>query len=119
MHDILGPLPDFLAARWARAGLYFDEQGRKIRHYVGSEAPTGNDGVEVALPASSFVPLEEFFDRERNPDLTPEDAAVVKGLLRRILAYDEKQRPTAAELLKHSWFASDGDGAFLNPVACG
>lgn len=52
-----------------------------------------------------FLPQEEFFEKEKPADMSEEEAADVKRILRWILQYDAAQRPSASDLLKDSWFA--------------
>ncbi|KAI9709469.1 MAG: hypothetical protein M1820_003229 [Bogoriella megaspora] len=49
-------------------------------------------------------PLEALFAAQKPKDMTDKEAQVVTGLIREILQYDLKKRPTAIQLLEHPWF---------------
>ncbi|KAL5338626.1 kinase-like domain-containing protein [Aspergillus crustosus] len=102
-HDILGPLPETLRNAYPRAQIYYNKEGEIIRNYIG-ELPEGFDPTTIK-PAPS---LEQAFDDERLDNMTGEEADVIKELIRWILDYDPAKRPTASELLQHSWFVEIG-----------
>ncbi len=61
--------------------------------------------VKEPEPEFHYPTLEDLFNQNKSPDLDADESATIKALLRQILTYDPDQRPSAAELLKHPWFA--------------
>lgn len=100
LFDILGKLPESLLSNWSRSSTYFDSSGNQIKNYIGDLA---EDFDPQAIP---FPPLEEFFDKEKPPDMSMEDSKACKRILRWILQYDATQRPSTRELLEDPWFAT-------------
>ncbi|KAK4696191.1 hypothetical protein P7C71_g1685, partial [Lecanoromycetidae sp. Uapishka_2] len=96
----LGPLPLDFRARYPRSSLHFNEEGQVTKDYVGSLGEDQNASDIETLPS-----LEVFFDREKGADLGDEEASTIKSLLRTILRVDAGERPSAAELVVHPWFA--------------
>ncbi len=103
LSDRLGPLPDFVMRRWPRAHVYFNEKKEQIKYTLDANDP---DFTSAANSLPLLPTLEESFDREKPPGLGSDEANEIKGLLRWILQYDEKLRPSPAEILQHPWFAS-------------
>lgn len=101
LSDILGPIPSFLLSQWPRANLYFNAEGEKIKNYIGNLP----DGLDPKTFQPESISLEELFDREKPDDVKPKEATEIKALLRWILQYDERQRPSTAELLRNTWFS--------------
>ncbi|KAL3462353.1 kinase-like domain-containing protein [Aspergillus heterothallicus] len=102
-HDVLGPIPHPLWSKYPRAHIYYNEQGEKIRNYIG-ELPEGFDPATI----EPMLPLERAFDEEKPGDMSADDADNVKRVLRWILDYDPGRRPSAAELLRDPWFVAIG-----------
>lgn len=48
--------------------------------------------------------LEVQFEKNKPDDIDSEEAKVITELIRKILRYEPSERPTAADLLQHSWF---------------
>jgi len=96
--DILGPLPPKILSRWSRSHLYYNDKGQKVRHYIG-DLPEGEDD------SGPDETLETQIDRRKAADLSPDEALIIKNILRSILQYDPTNRPSASELLRHPWFA--------------
>lgn len=113
LSNILGPIPPFLLSQWPRANIYFNAEGKQIKHYVG-DYPEGEDSDPDNFHAE-FPSLEEYFDKEKPADITPTEANEIKALLRWILQYDAELRPSAAEILAHSWFSNSKHHSF-NPT---
>lgn len=94
MNDILEPLPDiWLQEMWPRAGNYFGSGRKRLSPITdGQDEPYIDD------------PLEVRFKEYKPKDIDDMEAGVITSLIRSILRYEPSQRPTAEELLKHSWF---------------
>lgn len=101
LSDILGPIPGFLRSQWPRADVYFNAEGEKIKNYIG-DLPEGHLDPEELQPEG--VVLEERFEREKPAEIRPEEAKEITALLRWILQYDESERPSTTEILRHPWF---------------
>lgn len=96
---VLGPVPPAFLAKFPRSNIYFNEKGEITKSYIG-ELPEGYSADYIATPP----PIETFLDREQGADLSSEDNAMVKELLRATLRFDPVERPTAEALLAHPWF---------------
>lgn len=79
------------------SSLYFTSEVKLYNCQLGG---VGENEEPLMLEQLS---MEEVFDQE-SPDISKEEAAKVKALIRRILQYDPKKRPSAAEILRDSWF---------------
>jgi serine/threonine protein kinase len=97
MMDILGKLPSDLADKWARRARYVGPGGEIIRTDVSEEEDP--ESSELVFGPSLETLLEDLPDEIRD-----EERRVILGLLKRCLAYDREQRPTATELLQEPWF---------------
>jgi serine/threonine protein kinase len=94
MNDILEPLPDiWLQGMWPRAGKYFGSGRERL-----GPIPDGQDEPIIDDP------LEVRFQEYKPKDIDDVEAGVITSLILSILRYEPSQRPTAEELLKHSWF---------------
>ncbi|KAI9755268.1 MAG: hypothetical protein M1815_005130 [Lichina confinis] len=105
LSEILGPLPSFLLSRWARSNIYFNANGENIKNYIGvlPEGYSENDD------RFTFLNLEDSFGEGKPAHIRPEEQKEIIALLRYILQYDQKLRPSAAELLRHPWFERQQD----------
>ncbi|KAI1746024.1 serine protein kinase [Xylaria scruposa] len=95
--SILGPLPDELYKHWNRSSLYFTPE-RKLYNCQLGGVPEGGEPLMLEQ-----LSMEELFD-QAEPDVPEEEAKAIKSLIRRILQYDPKKRPSAAEILQDPWF---------------
>ncbi|KAG9232735.1 putative serine protein kinase [Amylocarpus encephaloides] len=93
----LGALPDELIKHWKTSSLYFTPEKRLFNCQLGGVA---KGGEPLMVEQSS---MEELFD-QAGPDLDKKEAHQVKALIRRILQYDPKKRPSAKEILSDLWF---------------
>lgn len=98
MIEVLGPLPEHLAAKWPRYKRYFDASGVKIRSSV-AEVDESTD-----QPHFTFESLEGAFEAARPVGCDDRKRDAIIGLLRRMLQYNPDDRASAAELLKCPWF---------------
>ncbi|QKX57219.1 uncharacterized protein TRUGW13939_04327 [Talaromyces rugulosus] len=61
-------------------------------------------GLANEPPMITNDSLEVQFNKKKPDDIDSEEAKVVTELIRKILRYEPSERPTAADLLQHSWF---------------
>lgn len=103
LHACLGPLPQDLYQHWERASLYFTPERVLYSSALGGVA----DGEDPLIVEETSM---DMFDQAK-PDISVEEAAKVKALVRRILQYDASKRPSPAEILCDPWFNEDaGEG---------
>ncbi|KAI9795105.1 MAG: hypothetical protein M1816_000127 [Peltula sp. TS41687] len=77
-------------------------------YVVGNREAIEGQGPELEDPANQEVwDLEARFKRFKPSEMDDEEAAVVFSLMRKALAYDPDERPTASELLQHPWFSGE------------
>ncbi|KAF5543296.1 CMGC SRPK kinase [Fusarium mexicanum] len=98
--DRLGPLPDELYSHWKTSSRYYTQDRSKYNCMIGG-VPEGREPLMLERES-----VEQAFDK-KVPEMTEEEAQEVKKLIRWILQYDPAQRPSAEEILRHSWFAED------------
>lgn len=96
----LGPLPDSLYQYWKTSSFYFTPE-RKLYNCALGGVPEGGEPLMLEEPT-----MEDAFDQEKL-DIDKEEAGKAKALIRRILDYDPKKRPSAAEVLRDPWFLED------------
>ncbi|KAK6505670.1 hypothetical protein TWF481_007562 [Arthrobotrys musiformis] len=107
MHEILGPLPEDIHAKWPRSGKYFRLAAGSREHYNSMV-----DGPECILdPPPSMEAKVRGAVSEGDGGLSEEDVEVILPLLREILNYDPLKRPSASEILKNSFWDVDEDAA--------
>jgi non-specific serine/threonine protein kinase len=93
----LGPLPDELYQSWDNSSKYYNPDRQLYNCELGGVEPGGESYM------FEQVPLEKLFD-ERTSDLSEEVVSSTIDLIRSILKYDPDARPSAREVLKHSFF---------------
>ena len=54
-----------------------------------------------------FEPIELEFRKTKSEEIAEEEERVVLELLRYVLRYGPKERPSVEEVLKHTWFTND------------
>ncbi|KAL8912724.1 MAG: hypothetical protein Q9172_007454 [Xanthocarpia lactea] len=96
MTDIMGPLPEHLFSRWSRSSKYFNDNGELFNSMI--------DGPPKII---RFGPLEDQFRKHKSNEIAEEEEGLVLDLLRYVLRYEPKERPSAEDVLKHAWFSSD------------
>ncbi len=94
--DILGPLPKHLFSRWPRSSKYFNDNGELFNSMI-----SGPPGIH------QFEPMENLFRKHKSNEIAEEEEGLVLDLLRYVLRYEPKERPSAEDVLKHAWFGSD------------
>jgi serine/threonine protein kinase len=93
LNDVIRPLPDLIMEAWPRASKWYTPDRKRLQPYSDDE-PYINES------------LDTLFAEHKSPEVDKEELAVVLGLMRQILEFDPKKRPTAEDLLKHPWFSS-------------
>ncbi|KAL2756966.1 hypothetical protein ACRALDRAFT_1075710 [Sodiomyces alcalophilus JCM 7366] len=93
MVDILGPLPPNLYAKWESRLEYLDEAGR----------PKGGRHVYPDLATLFQHDIQHPRIRDGMTTLSDEETDALIHLLRRMLAFNPADRPTAAEVLESEW----------------
>jgi serine/threonine protein kinase len=93
LNDILRPLPESMMELWPRARKFFGPQRQRLQPYSDDE-PYIHESIEV------------LFAGHKSPEIDDEKSAVLVLLMRQILEYDPSKRPSAEDLLKHSWFSN-------------
>lgn len=127
MTDVLGPLPSAMREKWPRHDLYYDRDLRKIRSEVtGEDATDGSDDEaqdadedetldkdmeeekdigEEKAEVYVFPSLEQRFVESTPPEMDEAEAREVIALIRRILQYEPRRRPSVEDVLKEPWVA--------------
>lgn len=95
----LGPMPAALRQMWPRADKWVDAQGKPLQSPVGegsSYDPYWHGDLHEALWHRTPVPLSSCL-------WTRTDIDLFEDFIERMLAWEEKDRATAKELLEHGW----------------
>ncbi|KAI5789255.1 serine/threonine-protein kinase SRPK3 [Pyronema domesticum] len=100
--DVLGDLPEEYFSRWAHTKKYFGPNRQRID--PDPNAPIKEDEGCFDDPESRSEPLEKFFCNEKPSDIDEAKSSMIISLLRRILQYDPKNRPSAVDILEDPWF---------------
>lgn len=98
---MLGPLPEELYNHWSRSALYFTPERKLYNCEPGGVAAGEEPFMVEGLEEQS---MEDDFDKTE-PDISAEEARAIELLIRKILEYDPKKRPSAAEILRDPWLA--------------
>ena len=98
--ECLGALPDELYKRWEGSSFYFTPERKLFNCRLGGVV----EGKGPLMRKQKS--MEEVFD-EADPDISKEEARLVKALIRRILQYNPAKRPSAAEILRDPWFCGE------------
>lgn len=95
LNDIVCSLPDSLIASWPRASKWYGPNRQRLQPYA--------DGSHK----DPYVhkPLTELFMENKPDEIGDEESAILIMLMKQILEYDPAKRPSAIDLLKHSWFS--------------
>ena len=93
--DRFGKLPDNLRSKWTRADQHLDAEGNVLEPgpYKADKAQFGDlwQGVRLAKPH----------------DMSEAESKVFYDLLKAMLDYDPRKRPSAKEVLGHRWFQEE------------
>jgi non-specific serine/threonine protein kinase len=100
--DVLGDLPEEYFSRWAHSNKYFGPNRQRID--PDPNTPITEDEGCFDDPEARSEPLETFFHNEKPSDIDEAESSTIISLLRRILQYDPKKRPSAADILQDPWF---------------
>jgi non-specific serine/threonine protein kinase len=110
LSEISGPLPEDMLAKWSRRSLYFGPGGNRLNTspFDFDDSPIGQamrTRSKARLdPPAPLPSLEDKFHECRPSDIDATEAKEIASLLRDILCIDPLQRPSAAQLLRRSWF---------------
>lgn len=115
--NTLGPMPIDIRSHWVRHERYYNSEGKQIRFSIEEDKPSQfssnefNDEAAETQMEEDFVDevepatLEDKFSKYKMEEISDPETQVILDLLRMILVYEAEDRPTAAELLQHPWFA--------------
>lgn len=92
--DVLGRIPLEWWRRWEGRPRFFDEQGCPTESYRGNRWPPLQESFEVGVQKWRRKVGDEFDENEK---------AAFLDLMRRMLSFRPKERPTAEEVLKSEW----------------
>lgn len=91
--DRLGRLPPQLLSQWPRSHKHSRKNGEISNSIVG-------ESYEAANPPD---PIEAAFERQKPIELDDKGGYVILDLLRSIFEYEPAQRPSAVDILNHSF----------------
>lgn len=97
LSERLGPLPDLLYKQWANSSMYYTAERVLFNCQLGG-VPAGEEPLMLEQTS-----MEDLFDQAK-PEISQKDAQMVKRLIRQILQYDPKERPSPDEVLQHPFF---------------
>lgn len=92
MTDFSGPMPKLLTLQWLRSSKYFRDNGELINTMI-SGSPRIN----------CFGPEENLFKQHKSNKIAKEECPMLE-LLRYALRYKSKERHSAEDALKYTWF---------------
>ncbi|KAM0544671.1 hypothetical protein ACHAPJ_011732 [Fusarium lateritium] len=95
----LGPMPDVLRRMWPRADKWVDATGKPLQPSVGDRSvyhPYWYGHLNEAVWNRIPVPLSSCL-------WTKNDIDLFEDFIKRMLAWEEKDRATTKELLQHGW----------------
>jgi serine/threonine protein kinase len=102
LNDTLGKVPAYMRKAGWRNGQWSSAEPNHL-------PPTHKGYFRKDVPYL-YESLEARFTRAKNPDLDCGETITLCMLIRKMLAYDPAERPTAEELLKHPWFVEAAAG---------
>lgn len=100
--ETLGPLPKDMRVQWSRSSRYFGPDGERL-----ATCPPSFDNSSDSGSPTPFPLLEDKFHEFKPDDINDAEAKEIVSLLRDILQIDPRKRPSASQLLKKPWFASN------------
>lgn len=95
--DQLGPLPERLFSKWGRSHKYYRPNGEHFNSSI--------DGRRIELFNNDSYATS--FHKRKAPEIDDNEEASVIDMLTQILRYEQGKRPSAKELLSHTWFADN------------
>ncbi|GJJ15341.1 hypothetical protein Clacol_009617 [Clathrus columnatus] len=105
-YKVIGKLPDSIIDAWPRSSKFFDPvSGERINPRPQEADDYHSDDMSFQLFGNNYAPLEVRFGKDKHETINDEESAVVCSIIRQILSYSPEDRPSAADLLKHPWFA--------------
>ena len=90
----IGPLPPDLQSHWANRHKYIDEAGELLNPDPVDPQETVNGDLHHVIQLA------------RPLDMSDREAVMFESIIKEMLSYDPKQRPSTTELLKHPWFTT-------------
>jgi serine/threonine protein kinase len=122
MYKTLGRMPRSLFLKWPRSHLHFSPDGRYApqdddeadfdpEDYTRYEWRFGDAFLpeETMETRNSWKtgPLEMMFRENIPSDMPADEEKTVVGLIRQMLQYDAKSRPSAEDIWYHPWFCEN------------
>ncbi|GJJ15342.1 hypothetical protein Clacol_009618 [Clathrus columnatus] len=105
-YKVIGKLPDSIIDAWPRSSKYFDlVTGERINPRPQEADDYHSNDMSFQLFGNRYARLEVRFGKDKHETINDEESAVVCSIIRQILSYSPEDRPSAADLLKHPWFA--------------
>ncbi|RAL12333.1 kinase domain protein [Aspergillus homomorphus CBS 101889] len=92
--DVLGPMPAKWWERWDERGRFFDED---------SGRPKAGREVWPPLERAFEEDVQKYRRKRQMGEFGMEETAAILDLMRRMLAFRPKERPTADEVLRSVW----------------
>lgn len=91
MTDFFGPMPKLLTLQWLRSSKYFRDNGELINTMI-----SGSPGTNC------FGPEENLFKQHKSNKIAKKECPMLE-LLRYVLRYKSKERPSVKDALKYTW----------------
>ncbi|KAL4934187.1 kinase-like domain-containing protein [Aspergillus undulatus] len=92
--DVLGPMPSEWWRRWEGRPRFFDEDGRPTESHRENRWPPLQESFEVGV---------QNWRRKVGDEIGENEKTAFLDLMRRMLSFRPKERPTAEEVLKSEW----------------
>lgn len=94
--DVLGPMPPEWWEQWQARARFFDNSGAATESYRRNQWPTLDECLETNI---------QKYRREEGTEMSPEEAKAFIELMRWMLSYRPKDRPTAQQVLQSEWLS--------------
>lgn len=91
--DVLGPMPTSWWERWEGRGEFFDQDAR----------PTEGREIWPALEQAFERGVQDYRRRLQKGVFGEEETRAILNLIRQMLAFQPKERPTIEEVLESEW----------------
>ena len=90
----ISPLPPDLQPHWANRHKYINEAGELLNPDPVDPQETVNGDLHHVIQLA------------RPLDMSDREAAMFESMIKKMLSYESKRRPSTTELLKHPWFTT-------------